>query len=245
MPMNKELVTTVCTDVEWLGRAHCEKCYIRRLMLFSRLPDSAFEQLLQPIDHFLYAPGATIYEAGSHKNFIYSIRRGMVKLVHVTKDGSYRIVRLLGPGSAIGLELLDGTDAYHHTAIAIDQVDLCKIPIPTIRQLEGKHPVLYEKVGKKLQEQLDLADQWIVALGAGTAKQRVAQLILVLNNLFADKNDAFIMLSGEDMAAMIGITVETVSRMIAEFKRKKIIYKTKDKLYMCNVSALQELTLQH
>ncbi len=96
-------------------------------MLFSRLPDSAFEQLLQPIDHFLYAPGATIYEAGSHKNFIYSIRRGMVKLVHVTKDGSYRIVRLLGQGSAIGLELLDGTDAYHHTAIAIDQVCLMEI----------------------------------------------------------------------------------------------------------------------
>ena len=108
----------------------------------------------------------------------------MVKLVHVTKDGSYRIVRLLGPGSAIGLELLDRSDAYHHTAIAIDQVDLCKIPTPTIRQLEGKHPVLYEKVGKQLQEQLDLADQWIVALGAGTARQRVAQLLLVLEKLF-------------------------------------------------------------
>ncbi|MBE9568933.1 MAG: Crp/Fnr family transcriptional regulator, partial [Proteobacteria bacterium] len=210
--MNEELKTTVCTNVEWLGRVHCEKCHIRRLMLFSRLPDSAFETLLQPIDHFLHAPGSAIYEAGTGKDFVYSIRHGIVKLVHNAQDGSYRIVRLLGPGSAIGLELLDGADGYHHTAIAVNQVDLCKIPVSTVRQLESEYPVLYKQVGEQLQDQLDLADQWIVALGAGTAKQRVAQLLLVLDKYFTDKNDAFVMLSGEDMAAMIGISVETVSR---------------------------------
>lgn len=240
--MNKRLNNTVCTDVEWVGRAHCEKCHIRRLMLFSELPDSAFEQLLQPIDHFLHSSGSIIYEADTGKKFVYSIRRGMVKLVHIAEDGSYRIVRLLGPGSAIGLELLDGADGYHHTAIAINQVDLCKIPVSTIRQLEKKHPALYENVGQQLQEQLDLADQWIVALGAGTAKQRVAELLLVLDKFFADKNNDFIMLSGEDMAAMIGIATETVSRVIAEFKRKKILHKTEGKLYTCDVPALQKFT---
>ncbi len=243
--MNKELKTTACTNVEWIGRAHCDKCYIRRLMLFSELPDSAFEQLLQPINHFLHAPCSVIYEAGTRKDFVYSIRRGMVKLVHIAQDGSYRIVRLLGQGAAIGLEVLDGADGYHHAAIAVNQVDLCKIPVSTIRRLESKHPKLYGSVGGQLQEQLDLADQWIVALGAGTAKQRVAKLLLVLDQFFADKNDAFIMLSGEDMAAIIGIAVETVSRMIAEFKRQKILHITSDKRYTCNVSALQALTLQH
>lgn len=168
----------------------------------------------------------------------------MVKLVHIAQDGSYRIVRLLGPGAAIGLELLDGADGYHHAAIAVNQVDLCKIPVSAIRQLESEYPVLYKQVGEQLQDQLDLADQWIVALGAGTAKRRVAQLLLVLDKYFADKNDAFVMLSGEDMAAMIGIATETISRMIAEFKRQKILYKTEDKLYTCNVPALKELAVQ-
>jgi CRP/FNR family transcriptional regulator len=242
--MNKELGNTVCTNVEWVGRAHCDKCHIRRLMLFSELPDEAFEKLLQPIDHFLHLPGSVIYEAGTHKQFIYSIRRGVVKLVHVAQDGSYRIVRLLGPGAAIGLELLEGVDSYHHTAIAADQVDLCRIPVSTVRQLESRHPALCERVGKQLQEQLNLADQWIVALGAGHARQRVAQLILILEEFFADENGAFILLNREDMAAMIGITVETVSRVIAELKRQNILYKTKDKLYMCDIPALREI-IQH
>ena len=166
----------------------------------------------------------------------------MAKLVHVAQDGSYRIVRLLGPGSAIGLELLDGADGYHHTAIAINQVDLCKIPVSTIRQLENKHPILCEQVAEKLQEQLDLADQWIVTLGAGTVRQRVAHLLLIMDEFFADENGTFILLNREDMAAMIGIAIETVSRVIAEFKRQKILRKTKDKLYTCNVSALKKFT---
>jgi CRP/FNR family transcriptional regulator len=233
---------TYCTNVEWIGRAHCGKCHIRKLMMFSELPETAFEVLLQPIDHFLHPPNSVLYEVNNHKKFIYSIRRGLVKLVHVAPDGVYRIVRLLGPGAVIGLELLDGADSYHHTAIAINQVDLCRIPVPTIKQLEKDYQSLCKQVSQQLQDQLDLADQWIVALGTGSAKLRVAQLILVLHNLYADKNDAFILLNREDMAAMIGIAIETASRMIAEFKRQKILYKTKDKLYTCDVAALQKIS---
>jgi CRP-like cAMP-binding protein len=211
-------------------------------MLFSELPGSAFDHLLQPIDHYLYPPGSVLYEANSHKKFIFSIRRGMVKLVHVAEDGDSRIVRLLGPGSAIGLELLDGADGYHHTAIAVTQVDLCKIPVATTIQLTHEHPKLCAHVGQQLQDQLNLADQWIVALSTGSARQRVAQLVLILEKFFSDDDGAFILLSREDMAAMTGIAVETVSRMIAEFKRQKLLYRHRDNLYMCNVAALQQYT---
>ncbi len=99
-------------------------------------------------------------------------------------------------------------------------------------------------VGEQLQKQLDLADQWIVALGTGSARQRVAQLILILSASYADKDGAFNLLSGEDMAAMISTSVETVSRIIAELKRQKIIYKNEEKLYNCDADALRKLS-QH
>ena len=237
MSENEDVIAK-CTDIKWQGRAHCDRCHIRQMMLFSELPESAFSHMLQPIDQYIYPSGAVIYEAGNHRQFIYTIRRGMVKLVHVTQDGSYRIVRLLGPGSSIGLELLDGGSGYHHTAIALDQVDLCKIPVATLRQIESNHPTLCVHLGEQLQEQLDLADQWIVALGSGSARQRVARLILILEEFFADKNGAFMLISREDMAAMIGIAIETVSRMVAEFKRGGMLQKTDGKRYLCNTEQL-------
>ncbi len=243
--MKKEIKNTTCSNAELTGSSYCDVHHIRRLILFSELPDSAFEHLLQPIDHFRHSSGSVIYQAATHKKFVYSIKHGMVKLVHISKDGTNRIVRLLGPGSTIGLELLNGADAYHHAAVAVTRVDLCRIPVSTIRQLENKYPVLFEHVGKLLQKQLDLADKWIVTLGGGTSRQRVAHLLLILNEIFADEDGTFILLNRGDMAAMIGIVVETVSRVIADFKRQKILFKTKDKHYRCNVAALQKLTQQH
>lgn len=230
--------------MEWIGRAHCGKCLIRKLMLFSELPDTAFQDHLQPINHFIHSPGSVIYDATSHHKHIYSIRRGMVKLVHITQDGRKRIVRLTGPGGVIGLELLDGTDGYHNTAVAVNQVDLCKIPVATMRQLENKYPELCHKVRDQLQGQLDLVDQWLIALRAGTAKQRVAKFLLFMNETFADKHGAFILISGADISAMIGVALETVSRMIAELKRQKILYKNSNSLYLCDINALQKITQQ-
>jgi CRP-like cAMP-binding protein len=242
--MDNESGQAICTNVEWLGRAQCDRCHIRQMMLFSELPESAFSHLLKPIDHFLYPAGSMLYEAGTNKDSIYSIRRGMVKLEHTAQDGSSRIVRLLGNGTAIGLELLDGAEGYHHTAIALNEVDLCKIPVSTIRQLEASHPMLCMHVRKHLQNHLDVADQWIVALGSGSARHRVARLILLLEQFFSEDNGSFILLNREDMAAITGIAVETVSRMIAGFKRQKILYRYRDNFYMCNVAALQLISNQ-
>lgn len=242
--MGNESGQAFCTNAEWLGRAHCDKCHIRKVMLFSELPESAFDHLLQPIDQYLYPPGSVIYEVQSQKKFIYSIRRGMVKLVHVAEDGDSRIVRLLGAGAAIGLELLEGAGGYHHTAIAVTGVDLCKIPVTTTMQLTQDHPALCDRVSHQLQNQLDIADHWIVALSTGTARQRVAQLVMILEKFYSEENGAFILLNREDMAAMTGIAVETVSRMIAEFKRQKVLYRYRDNYYMCNVSALEQISRQ-
>jgi CRP-like cAMP-binding protein len=95
--MTRKLDKANCTNVEWVGRAQCEKCHIRQVMLFSELPQSAFDNSLQPINNYIYPADSVLYETGTDKKFIYSIRRGMVKLVHLTKDGSYRIVRLALP----------------------------------------------------------------------------------------------------------------------------------------------------
>lgn len=244
--MNRPSSLAICTDVTWLGRAHCGKCGIRHLMLFSELPETAFDHLLQPVDHYTYSPGSTLYEAESQKKFIYSIRRGLVKLVNVSEDGTHRIVRLLGPGSAIGLELLDGANGYHHTAIAVNQVDLCKLPVATVKDLEIKYPQLCGHIREQLQSQLNLADQWIVALSTGSAKQRAAQLILVMEKHFSDDKGAFVLLSREDMAAMTGIAAETISRTIAAFKRQDILSKNKGKggLYLCNTEKLEAVIQQ-
>jgi CRP-like cAMP-binding protein len=214
-------------------------------MLFSDLPEAAFDETLQPVDHFIFHPDAVLYEAGSKDSSIYSIRQGLVKLLNVVPDGSQRIVRLLGPGSVVGLEILGGSDAaYRHTAIAVNDVDACRIPAATVTALESRYPQLCDQVRRRFQSHIDLADQWITALGTGPARERVAHLLLMLTEFTLDPNGDIELIGREDMAAMVGTSVETVSRVVAELKRRGQLYKVAANLYRCDKNALQQITGQ-
>jgi CRP-like cAMP-binding protein len=214
-------------------------------MLFSGLPETAFDNRLQPIDHFIFPANSVLYEAGRTDSYIYSIRRGLIKLLHRSSDGSQRIVRVMGVGASIGLELLDGEKGYRHTAVAVNEADICRIPVATVKELQKDYPQLCQQVRQRLQEHLDRADQWIIALATGPARERVINLLLMLSELSTDPNGDMELLSREDMAAIVGTTVETASRVVADLKRRKLLYKVSgSNLHRCDAEALRAI-LQH
>jgi CRP-like cAMP-binding protein len=212
-------------------------------MMFSGLPESAFTEVLQPIDNICF-PGATVlFEEGQRDQGIFSIRSGMVKLLSLTTDGTQRIVRLLGRGSAIGLELLEAGARYSHTAIALTPVDVCHIPLDTLLHLDARYAQLCHQIRARLQEDLDRADQWVVTLGSGPARKRVAYLLLLMAEFGCDAPNPDIELLGrEDMAAIIGTSIETASRIIADLKRRNILSRTGAHRYRCDIAALEAIT---
>jgi CRP-like cAMP-binding protein len=240
--MSSKQKRNYCTDATWLGRSDCRHCSIRNLMLFSGLPDSAFHDKLTPIDHFIFPSGSTLFEEGRDDGAIYSIRSGTVKLLSLMSGGEHRIVRMLGTGSAIGLEMLEPGNRYQHTAVALNDVDACRIPIKTIQALETDFPELCHQIRQRLLRQLDRADQWIVALSTGPAKMRIAHLLLMMIEHSSDENGDITMLGGADIAAIIGSSPETVSRVVADMKRSRVIQKVASNLYRGNKTALEAIT---
>jgi CRP/FNR family transcriptional regulator, anaerobic regulatory protein len=234
----------VCTDHQWVGRSDCSRCAIREVMLFSGLPTEAFGNLLRPIDNEHFAPDAVLYHEGRSGTEVFSIRRGLVKLLSRSLDGTERIVRLLGQGSVVGLEILDKGVRYQHTAVAVQPVDLCRIPLATLMDLERRHPQLCDSVRKQVQQHVNRADHWIKHLNTGKARSRIAELLLLSAEIAADRNGDIYLLSRDDMAAVAGVTKETASRIIAEFKRHRLIYRVTATTYRIEASRLRELIEQ-
>lgn len=231
-----------CIDAEWVGRADCIHCAVRRLMLFSELPENAFEHLLSPIDNYRHRKGSILCVEGSNDGAVFTIRSGLVKLLNDKPDGVQRIVRLLGRGSVLGLELLDGSTGYRHSAIAVTDIDICRIPVDTLVQLEKRYSDICHQIRLQLQDNLDHADQWIIALNTGPAKNRVAHLLLMLHEFSTHANGDIEILGRDDMAAIIGSTPETVSRIIADLKRRNIVSKIENNQHRLDTNALQAIT---
>lgn len=205
-----------CTDATWVGRADCRHCKVRGAMLFSELQEAELDGLLQPIDNLQLPAKAALYREGDAGDAVYTIRRGLVRLVHYAPNGSRRIVRLLKPGDVAGLEILvDGQ--YHHAAEAVTETDLCRIPVGVITQLEGRNPALHQALLARWQHSVDEADTVITELSTGSAHARAARFLL--QAACNEQRTECHYLSREDTAAFLGLTVETVSRVFAEFKR--------------------------
>jgi len=225
--MSQKIHPNVPALPSWIERSDCRSCSIFNDVLFSDLSSDDLETILQdiyePIDHFSYPAGSIIYQEGNEDNAIYTIRSGLVKLVRYLPDGRERIIRLMKATDAIGLErILDRP--YGHTAIVLQAARVCRIPVGVLRQLNEDKPKFYRKMMERWATVLFQADDYIMMLLSGTVKQRVVHLIQWLTE-FTDRGEksTVVLLHGSDMAAMLDITPESVSRILAEMKRLKIL----------------------
>ena len=227
---------TVCTDPSWSRRADCVHCAIRSCVLFADLPPDDLDNVLSVIDDQTYPPNGVIYHEGEKGHALFTIRHGMVKLVRDLSDGKQRIVRLLKLADVAGLEVVIGSN-YKHTAIAVDEVEVCRIPLPVIERLVPQHPELSRELMARWQRNVDEADRALVDFSTGTAEERVARLLLYLSS--ADNICICSSLGRQDMGALLSISTETASRVMAEFKRSGAVREVaSERCCHCNLELL-------
>lgn len=228
----------ILTTQAWQGEADCVTCSIRDSVLFAGLSDEDFYHIHQPIDQFAASEGCTLYHSKDKSRYLYTIRHGLVKLVNFLPDGNQRIVRLAHPTDIIGLEAMVN-EHYMHDAVVLQDAEFCRLPIDLIKQLARENPRLYQELMTRWQDALNKANNWLIELSTGTARQRIARLLLMIGESADVKCD---LLSREDMASMLGLTMETVSRNIADFKRKELIIRKSDGYYDCNLDELKDVS---
>ena len=188
-----------------------------------------------------YEPGDTLYHEKSHVEFIHIIRDGRVKMLNYLENGRSRIVRLHNRGSIIGLNgMVD--EPYTHTAIAIDDVNVYQVPIHLIKSIKDNDPESYCVLLEYWHEYLSMADTWITEFSTGAIRGRVARLILFLIENDNDTGPKDVtLLTVEEMADILGVTPESVSRVMAEFKRKKVLCHIDDDapdLFRCDTAII-------
>ena len=222
----------------WSGEANCQQCSLRESVLFAGLREEDFEQIHHPIHQFDLQPGQHLYHAGEMGDRMYTIRSGLVKLVQYLADGSQRIVRLVKSTDVTGLESLVH-QPYEHDAIVMQPTEVCCLPTDTVQELSNANPELHVELLRRWQHALSEADAWLTELSTGPARERVARMLL---RLVRNETPPECTLFGrEDLGAMLGITTETASRTIAEFKRKGYLIDRGGNRYRVDAGGLRAL----
>lgn len=182
--------------------------------------DAGLESLFGALEQRDYPENAVIYHAGKSCEALYEIFQGLVKLVHYLPNGAVRTVRLLRRHDTFGLEALVD-EHYHHTAIALQETRLRLIPLDRMQSLRQSYPEFSQQLMLDWQKSLDEADRFITEFSTGSAESRLARLLLFLAE--PSQGCCFNKIGRLDIASILGVTTETSSRLMADFRRRGVI----------------------
>lgn len=175
-----------------------------------------------------FKPRDVVYHQSDEVHSVYLIRKGLVKLLSYLPNGRARIVRLHAPTQWLGTEgLLDPT--YEHTAIAINDVELEQFNIHSTQNVIRENSGVLDQLLMQWHGDLSQADLWISDFSTGGIKPRLARFLQYLAQLeFGYPANRVELLSVQEISEILGVTPESVSRILANFKRNAILRKQED-----------------
>jgi len=188
-----------------------------------------------------YDSGEVIYHQQTPSNNAFTLRHGLVKLLKVLPNGRSHIVRVLRRGDLFGFDGFAG-EAYNHTAIPMTEVEVCRLPLTELLDLKKQLPEIEQSMMIRWIVHLREAEDMMVELGAKKAGERLASFLIRWSNVDRDAAGwVELPLSRAEIGELLGLTVETVSRFMSEWKRQGFLQEQRGTIRMHQVDELRRL----
>lgn len=203
----------------------CFGCEVRTEAVCGVLACDELAKLRRQGTSFRLGRGQPLFHEGDPASRVFTVTRGTLKLYKLLPDGRRQVTGFMHPGDFLGVSV---HDEYAFTAEALEQTQLCVFPRSRFDDFTEDHAELERELYRLAAHELAAAQQQMVLLGRKTAGERLASFFLDLMERAERAGDAparFIDLpmSRSDIADYLGLTKETISRVLAQLKTRRLI----------------------
>src|SRR6478736_115023 len=181
-----------------------------------------------------------IHGQGEQAKYCYRVLSGCVRMVKLMEDGRRQIGEFLMTGDLLGFDAL-GT--YDFSAEAVSEVVLRRYPRRMVDALAESNVALARRLRDMTSGSLRLAHSRLVLLGRKTASERIASFLLEMAKRLPEVHrDVLDLPMGRtDIADHLGLTIETVCRVMAHLRRDGTVAVERGRVTIRNGVALQQM----
>lgn len=161
----------------------------------------------------VFTAGETIYDEGDRATSLYQIKFGCVRIYRILADGRRQICAFQYAGETFGFE----PDGQHHFfAEAVVATGLKRLPFAANSEASGDLLALALR-------SLARANAHLMILTRPGARERVAAFLLDTAERQGGLECFDLPMSRSDIGDYLGLTIETVSRVLSKFKQKGLV----------------------
>ncbi|WP_246792659.1 fumarate/nitrate reduction transcriptional regulator Fnr [Burkholderia perseverans] len=207
--------------------ARCSNCATRNVCMPAGLTHAEFRRLDALICTMRHVKrGDALFRAQDPFTSLYAVRTGSFKTIVMHRDGHEQVTGFQITGETLGLDGL-GDGEHHSDAIALEDSTVCIIPFAQLEAACREMRPLQQHLHQLLSGEIVRESRAMMLLGTMTAEQRVASFLLNLSARFKARGyspaEFNLRMTREEIGCYLGMTLETVSRMLSKFQRSGMI----------------------
>jgi CRP/FNR family transcriptional regulator len=178
----------------------------------------------------MLTPGESLIWEGDDSLLVANVVEGVLKLSTGTEDGREQIVGMVFPSDFIGRPFGATTG---HGVTALTDAKVCVFNRRDFDAFAREHPALEHKLLQRTLAELDRTRRWMLLLGRKSASEKVASFLLEMADRMAtpgcetmqmpDEIRLDLPVSRQQIADVLGLTIETVSRQFTRLKAEGVI----------------------
>ncbi len=190
---------------------------------------------------FNYSKGDMIYNEGSNSNFIYLIKKGVVKNHKFDEDGKELITSIQKEDDIFGYSSFTQNIPYQESATAIENSELVCISKYKVKDILNNNHKLTLELIQLLTDDLSTIKEQLLQMAYSSVQKKTAATILKFAEKLNKNPEEPIKISRNDLASVAGVALETLIRTISRFKKEGLIDIEGRNIKILDLNKLQQI----
>lgn len=221
---------------------------IRGFDIFEHITEDEYEELKLVHNFLEAAKGEYIYFPNQSHNKLYFTKEGYIKLGYIDNEGNEIIKEIIQKGEVFGQLTLEKNNEQDEFAQACKtNVSLCAFNIHDFVKLLQKKPGMAIAFSVHLGKKFHKVENRLLNILNKDVRTRLIQFLLQLssqNGKATAENTATIerFLSHDDFAKLIGSTRQTVTTILNQLSKEKLITISKTNICINDIAYCKKIT---
>jgi len=219
---------------------------LKKIDLFKNLTDEELKELGRYVTTTMFRKKDDIFTEGDAPEWFYIVLTGKVKVTKISHDGKEIILEIISPFDIFGGVAVLRNFPYPANAVAMEDSEILKISRKNLMRLVDRFPNLMFCIALQLGDRMKSSFDSLKNIALERVGARIAALLLKLGNKVGIETKEGLLidmrLTKQDVADMVGTTVETSIRTFSKFKKEGLVTDSDGKVIIKDLERLANLS---